>query len=708
MSWYLGKDIADALGLQTVPSVYQGRFAGSKGLWVVEPYDPSQKKKGSWIEISDSQLKIKPHPADTGYYERDRNDEHIRTFEVLKHSGPLSTASLNHQIITILHHGGVPWSVFRKLVIATASDQRRFFDTSMANPLEAKRVIDLISPVRNQRLINGGVLTRGSWPISSAERINLLLDSGFRGDKCRELKDALMGEVETFVFTMQEKLNIKLADSTFVYCLADPFNVLEEDEVFISFSRPFENSDEKTQLHDLTGLEVLVARLPAHLPSDIQKRKAVWNPKLSHIKDVIIFSVKGLVPTAHELSGGDYDGDITWLCWDDEIVRSFHSTPTPTEQPTIESFGGRKNETLMSEIFPEKQGPAFDVDIAMNDFMLRCFAFNTGPNLLGQVSNFIDKYCYWFNTISSVPAIKTSFLAGLLVDAKKQGYVLPEESWRDYQKSLCPKHLKTPAYKLETKKQEDKLPLDDSKLLDHLKRVTIGENFRIFAETHDQWKNVPSKDEDLSKIWLDEMGQARKKADAGQPALLEILTDLEARVEQLNVRWNERRARAKSRISSSSSDEVPNFGERVTASFEELQQILPKDVAVCDHPQPCMQCGQRNHVDLVNRWRDEARSGKHCYWARLRASCVFTRYQSSSFPWYMAGTELCSIKAESKGKSRLVVEDILKVMKPDSKIIRRVTGAMDNDLLVDTLDDSNDVFDDGELVALTENLEIAE
>ena len=707
MSWYLGKDIADSIGLQIVPSVYQGRFGGAKGLWVVDPYDPSQKGQRSWIEISNSQLKFKPHPAGTTYFDIDRYDEHNRTFEVLNYSKPLSTASLNHQLIIILAHGGVPWFVFEKLLRASISDLFKDINISMAHPLEAKRCIEFISPTRAQRINSNGILMRGSWPASSAEKINLLLDSGFDGEHCRMLKNTLMREFEDYVETMREKLHIRLADSTFVYCLADPFDVLEEDEIFISFSRPFENSDEKTQLHDLTGLDVLVARLPAHLPSDIQKRKAVWKPELSHIKDVVVFSTRGGIPTAHELSGGDYDGDTPWLCWNPEIVRPFSSTPTPTQQPSIKDFGGRKNKTSMSKFFPEKASPGFDFDAATNEFLLRCFAFNTTPNLLGNVSNFIEKYTYWHNTISSDEAIKTSFLAGLLVDSKKQGYVLPEESWRSYQKSLCPTLLRVPAYKLNSKKQGDKLQLDGSKLLDHLKRIAIEEYSKTLAEIHDRWRTVPSYDEDLAEPWLHEVRQADLKKNNGQPALLEIMEDLKTRVSGVRARWINRIATSKSQFSSSSSSEVPNFNEIVTACYEELQEILPKEM-ICHHPQPCQQCGQRDHVDLVERWREEAKSGKDCHWARLRASCCFEKYHWSSFPWFVAGIELCRIKAESKGKSRLVVEEILKVMKPDSKIIRRVTGAMDNDLLVDTFDDFNDVFDDGELVALTENLEITE
>ena len=53
--------------------------------------------------------------------------------------------------------------------------------------------------------------------------------------------------------------------------IADPLAVLEEGEVHLGFSTDFRDSKSgfcETMLHDI---DVLVARSPAHLPSDIQK-----------------------------------------------------------------------------------------------------------------------------------------------------------------------------------------------------------------------------------------------------------------------------------------------------------------------------------------------------------------------------------------------------------------------------------------------------
>lgn len=66
-------------------------------------------------------------------------------------------------------------------------------------------------------------------------------------------------------------MNIGLGRSTNAYMIADPLAVLEEGEVHIGFSNVFRDPKSgfnETMLHDM---DILVARRPAYLPSDIQK-----------------------------------------------------------------------------------------------------------------------------------------------------------------------------------------------------------------------------------------------------------------------------------------------------------------------------------------------------------------------------------------------------------------------------------------------------
>ena len=119
---------------------------------------------------------------------------------------------------------------------------------------------------------------------------------------------------------LENRLHIGLGRSTLALMVADPLDVLEEDEIHLGFDSAF--TDPKSQFSDtmLHDMDVLVARDPALLPSDIQRVgttsvvknrivterwqvKAVFKPELAGYKNVIVFPSKGRMSLADKLSG---------------------------------------------------------------------------------------------------------------------------------------------------------------------------------------------------------------------------------------------------------------------------------------------------------------------------------------------------------------------------------------------------------------------
>lgn len=66
-------------------------------------------------------------------------------------------------------------------------------------------------------------------------------------------------------------MNIGLGRSTYALMIADPLAVLDENEVHIGFSSVFKDTQSGFRDTMLHNMDVLVARLPATLPSDVQK-----------------------------------------------------------------------------------------------------------------------------------------------------------------------------------------------------------------------------------------------------------------------------------------------------------------------------------------------------------------------------------------------------------------------------------------------------
>jgi hypothetical protein len=84
------------------------------------------------------------------------------------------------------------------------------------------------------------------------------------------LMESVRKMIDQYCEDLKAKLHIRIPHSTTLLCVADPTGTLREGEVSLRFSNGF--LDPKTMRRNpvIVG-DVLVARNPAHVPSDIQK-----------------------------------------------------------------------------------------------------------------------------------------------------------------------------------------------------------------------------------------------------------------------------------------------------------------------------------------------------------------------------------------------------------------------------------------------------
>lgn len=84
---------------------------------------------------------------------------------------------------------------------------------------------------------------------------------------------------------------------------------------------------------------MIVSRNPCTHPGDIRILSAVDKAmELSHLFNVIVFSSKGERPQFNKMGGGDLDGDVYFICWDEILLKNLktssmiepinHSKPT--------------------------------------------------------------------------------------------------------------------------------------------------------------------------------------------------------------------------------------------------------------------------------------------------------------------------------------------------------------------------------------------
>ena len=196
-----------------MPSAFQARIGGAKGLWIVDYHNAysGHSPRDFWIEISDSQLKVQPHPKD-----HVNADEYQRTFEVVKFSQPCKSAKLNIQLITILADRGVPRSSLQKLLQNELDEYHNELTDSLQHPAHLLAFLQKWHGSRSKKF---DVEFTGSMPDSKEDELNLLLEAGFHPQESKRVEECLRPIVKYSLQDRYEKLRIGVPFSTNLFLI---------------------------------------------------------------------------------------------------------------------------------------------------------------------------------------------------------------------------------------------------------------------------------------------------------------------------------------------------------------------------------------------------------------------------------------------------------------------------------------------------------
>ena len=642
MSRGLADAIAAMLDLEVTPSALQGRIGGCKGLWMVdwEEEHRHDTDSGYWIEVSEAQLKVKPHPAS-----RDACDV-LRTFEVTKVSHSTPPAALNAQLITVLSDRGVPRSVLENKMQQWTHTYFDDLEHALGDTCKIRSWLqNYHSTFRDDT-----IPFEGSLPWDKTDKLNMLLDAGFEPTTSSHLHEMFRDRMLDYLNWWVEKVRIAVPQSTYVYCIPDPYGVLEPGEAHFGFSEPRLDQPKGFNPWYLAGVDGLVARNPANLPSDIQRVKFVHHPKLDKFKDVIIFSTKGNRPLADLLSGGDYDGDEAFVCWDQDIVTRFSNYPGgPPDDIKAEDCGLVLRSRPLGVIFPGgKVTPE-----ALNDYMSRCLDFNMVMTQLGSCTNEHQRLVYAkslkerrFDALQDAGALLLAKLAGFLVDAPKQGYELSEENWTRIKiQARGQRDLPVPAFKKpETDVNED---FSRANIMDFLRfLVARPEKDRILRQWKGHMPQTSRWEAVLAQPFVDIQNLATECTKNGDASLQEIIDQLKINIDSIIQSWATGMSQSKKDINA--------YRQRVAAAYEQFTAIRPLASA---QNQPYFK------MMLMAPG----------YWELIRASCYYCHSydKKATLMWFMTGEELCQMKARSLGRARYMTAKMYSSTKMDTRAIKR-------------------------------------
>lgn len=664
MSRNVAKRIRDALGLTDIPSAVQGRIGSAKGMWLMDVSDMSDE---DWIETYPSQRKWKCDFADPFH----------RTLEIRTMASELRSASLNLQFLPVLEDRAKDRRQMRQAIAnRLKKDLEHQFDVQKAafkSPIQFRQWVHESWSSRAERVKSGHIQFLAGLPDSKEETLKFLLDSGFDPKKQLYLQEIAWKLQQQKCETLKTKLNIKVGRSAYMYMVIDFLGVLEENEIHVGFSSKFRDESGDTSYTLLADCDVLVARSPSHFVSDVQKVRAVFKSELHSLKDVVVFSSKGNIPLAKKLSGGDYDGDLAWVCWDAEIVESFVNAEMP-EEPDLSKYIRRDTTKFVAL----RQASNGNREKAVYDMINKSFDFAMQPNFLGICTNYKEKLCYHMNNVSNREAVLLSSLVGNLVDQSKQGIIFNNTSWEKLQKDQF-KGLRPDEPRYKGSDWSDKG--EPVHIIDHLKfRVAKPAIDHELGELHramqaDRSRTVDKAD-DAAHHWDPDLAvyfEGFHTLASESRSWKAFLDALKNAIMHVDRDW-----RIAMNPNNSKKDES-DYSDRVKILYRKWQGITPDVVS---------RAGS-NKLDskitglLEQPWLADA--NETSTWALLRASTAFKALYRSNpkFVWQMAGRQLAYIKAQMTrgggGAPALVTPLMYASLNPDRRFVKQYVARIEGD-----------------------------
>jgi hypothetical protein len=669
--------IREKLNLSETPVAVQGRLGGAKGVWFIDPSADIHSEEVS-IEITESQLKYEFHNDDT---DPETLDWARYTLFVVNYSKELGPGTLNIQFVPILEMQHVPFEVFKSLLEEHLEAETQQLLDAATNKVALRQW--LTSHGVGDRCAKSGEIPSfdSGTPCSSEEQIAMLLDAGFDPIECGFLMDKMMSIVGRQWEKLLEKLHVRIPASTVAYCVADPTGTLEEGQVSLQFSKGFLDPVTKMRYECVEG-DVLVARNPAHLPTDIRKVfffvvlswmkeglfsykrlqvKAVSprDPGLKRLKDVIVFSTKGATPLADMLSGGDYDGDKPWVCWDKRLVEPFRN------DDRFDEFRNWDQNQYFEPIDPEKRTlqdlhPDVTSGEFFEQFFRRGFTAALQENMIGLCTRMLEKHANNRRNTRFIDDESVLFanLCSVFVDAPKQG-IRPTQKTIDLIRQRVGRQGGWLAYKTPFSQEGSGYPEGNPESWFILDRLVLDVGKRKVNEKKLQFMQVKNgktryPDQQVSKLYR----ELDDESDAGNQPLRRVMTQLGRDLLQVRQSWNE---------ATMQKHRADRFFDRIAPVYYQYSAIQPARA-------------ERENVDCrIKTWYNngngngqETSAAPLCLeWRLLKASKLFSmECTEKSFVWWMAMPEICYLKAMAKYDGscarlpRLVCAEMYYVLKP--------------------------------------------
>uniref|UniRef100_A0A1I8APC3 RNA-directed RNA polymerase n=1 Tax=Steinernema glaseri TaxID=37863 RepID=A0A1I8APC3_9BILA len=319
--------ISDDMDLDgCVPSVFQIRFRGIKGIVCVNPQLDFSKEFIARFKLEDKQDEDNRMDCDIHFRPsqekfRAPRDEKI---EIVKYSAP-TPMSLNRPMINIM-------------------DQV----TAMQNQATHNRLCARVHELLDIQLESlGKCLTDEN---KARERLNELprrIDFGYLSSEKGFLvteepffRSLLQSCVQYTLRKLRTKIQVQIPanQGRMLFGVIDESGLLQYGQIFCQITTSIiVKTPSKSAARQILEGPVLMTKNPSIVAGDVRMFQAVNIPELHHLVDVIVFPRYGHRPHPDEMAGSDLDGDEYAIMWDPELFFDRNEEPLDFPKPVLKT-----------------------------------------------------------------------------------------------------------------------------------------------------------------------------------------------------------------------------------------------------------------------------------------------------------------------------------------------------------------------------------
>ncbi|KAK2716880.1 hypothetical protein QYM36_007131 [Artemia franciscana] len=274
----VASQIAHLLESNSIPSAYQVRFSGIKGVLLVVDDQFMDNSVGCEKDILIRKSMIK----------FESNDYNLGIVSFSK----FIPVKLNREVITLLE--SISPIVVEELHVLQEKELSRLVEMLLNSQIASKKLKCSLANV---------------WNVKEVAKYFDMASEPFWIQILKKLFDSEVTDIA-------KKAKILVEEAALVIGVADPFQILCDEEIFLQVQR-----SEDEEAVTVTGL-VAIYRNPCLYPGDVRTVMAVDRAEFRSFKNVLIMpaSPNCKYSLAAACSGGDLDGDLFAVIWNSRLV----------------------------------------------------------------------------------------------------------------------------------------------------------------------------------------------------------------------------------------------------------------------------------------------------------------------------------------------------------------------------------------------------